>query len=427
MIAPERFNGIVLVLCAMALASPLVEPVPGNGTIPFWLSRTLGVTFALAALVGSRFQRAALVGVAFFMVVVPTVLQVWMRAWTGPATWCHDSVVQFEEALRMVRQGRNPYAEDFSETALPRWRNWTDNPAIHHFVYPPFLLELSIPVEAVSRAVVPSPKGRESIAPGFYDQRMVVLAFFAGLLAVLHVLFKDHPCGVGGAALVALNPWVGPYVVEGRNDVALLFFVAAATLAWNKGSQTLGLLGAGLAVATKTFFLPAVPFLAAVAPGGWVRASAILLGPLVVTSLPFVAADPGAFYDDLFGAPSGTGAHPFEIRGWGGFGFANVVLALGLVGSPQDYFPFFVFQAAAGAPILAFGLRRLARKPSWGAALLVSCAFIFVLLYFGRFIHDNYIGTLLGMAVLGQGLREKEGLRSPGGPGTAVSAEDAAR
>jgi hypothetical protein len=425
MITPERFNGIVLVLCAMALASPLVEPVPGNLTIPFWLSRAAGVSLALAGLVRPRLQRAALAGVAVLLVAVPAALQAWMRAWTGPATWCHDSVVQFEEAIRMVRAGRNPYAEDFSGTALPRWRNWADNPAIHHFVYPPFLLELSIPVEAASRAVVPTPKGRESIAPGFYDQRIVLLAFFAGLLAVLHALLRDHPCGVGLAALVALNPWVGPFVVEGRNDVAPLFFVVAAALAWRKGREKLGLVLAGLAVASKTLFLPAVPFLAVAARAGAVRAGALLLAPLVATSLPFAAADPGAFYDDLLGAPSGGGPHPFEIRGWGGLGFANLVLALGLVSSPRAWFPFSIFQAAAGAPVLVAGLRRLRRQPSWGGALLASSALIFVLLFFGRFIHDNYIGTLLSTAVLGGILREAEGPAAAADP--AVSAGGAAR
>ena len=423
MVTPARFNGIVLVLCAMALASPLVEPVPGNLTLPFWLSRAAGVSVALAALVWPRVQRAALVGVAVLLVFVPTALQIWMRAWTGPATWCHDSVVQFEEAIRMVREGKNPYAEDFTDTALPRWRDWKENPAVHHFVYPPFLLELSLPVEAASRALVPSPRERASIAPGFYDQRLVLLAFFGALLAALHALLKDHPCGVGLAALVALNPWVAPFVVEGRNDVALLFFVAAAVLAWARGRERLGLVLAGAAIATKTFFLPAVPFLAAVARVGWIRAGALLLAPVTATSLPFFAADPGAFLDDLFGAPSGLGPHPFEIRGWGGLGFANLVLALGLVSSPRAWFPFSVFQAAAGLPVLAAGLRRVRRDRSWGGALLASAALIFVLLFFGRFIHDNYIGTLLATAVLGQALREREGPPAGGG----VSAGDAAR
>jgi hypothetical protein len=45
-----------------------------------------------------------------------------------------------------------------------------------------------------------------------------------------------------------------------------------------------------------------------------------------------------------------------------------------------------------------------------------------VLLFFGRFIHDNYIGTLLATAVLGQVLRDREKAAAGG-----VSAGDAAR
>ncbi len=135
-ISAARLNGLLLLLCAMALASPLVEAVPGDSTNLFWLARAIGIAFAVASVVWPRVQGWALGGVACFLVLVPCGLQMHYRAWTGPETFCHDSVVQFEEAIRMVRAKRNPYREDFTETSLARWHDWEHNPALHHLSTP---------------------------------------------------------------------------------------------------------------------------------------------------------------------------------------------------------------------------------------------------------------------------------------------------
>ena len=406
-IPPAKLNGLALLLCAMALASPLVESVPGDSTAAFWTARAIGITFAIAALVWPRAQRWSLWGVTVFMVLAPCCLQMRYRSWTGPETWCHDSVVQFEEAIRMVRAKRNPYTEDFGDTSLARWHDWEKNPAIHHFVYPPMLLYVSVPVEAVSRAVLwKMPANVEKIGDRFYDQRLVVLPFFLGLLGVVWFYLKEHPHRVGITSLTALNPWLAPFVVEGRNDVAMLFWVAAAWIAYETAQARYGHLLLGLAIATKTLLLPMAPFVAFAHRRDWKVCVPLLLAPLLFTSLPFLAADPRAFVDDLVLAPAGLGAHPFEIRGWGGLGFANLVLALHWAKSPDAYFPFSIFQGAAFAACLFFGVRSLRRDGSNANVFRWSALGIFVVLFFGRFIHDNYIGALLSIAVMSQTARE---------------------
>jgi hypothetical protein len=405
-ISAVRLNGLVLLLCAMALASPLVEPLPGKSAPLFWTARAVGVGFAVAAVIWPRCQGWALGGVACFMVLVPCVLQMHYRAWSGPHTWCHDSVLQFEEAIRMVRHKRNPYKEDFSKTALPHWKDWSANPAIHHFVYPPLLLYFSVPVEALSRAVLwKMPAGVESLGARFYDQRIVVLGFFTGLLALFWHYLREHPHRVAVTALVALNPWFGPFVVEGRNDAALLFWVAGAWIAYETGHRRYGHLMLGLAIATKTLLLPMIPFVAIAHRRDWRVCLGLLIAPLAFTSMPYLVADAPAYLGDLFGAAAGLGAHPFEIRGPGGLGFANLVLAMGWVKSPQSYFPFSIFQAAAYAPCLFYGYRSLQKDPGNGNVFLWSAGAVFGVLFFGRFIHDNYIGSLLSIAVISQTAR----------------------
>jgi hypothetical protein len=239
----------------------------------------------------------------------------------------------------------------------------------------------------------------------FYDQRIVILAFFAGLSGVVWYFLKDHPQRVGLASLIVINPWVGPFVVEGRSDVAMLFWVVAAWIAYESSQARYGHLLLGLAIATKTLLLPMIPFVAYAHRRDWRLCLPLLLSPLLFTSLPYLVADPSSFLNDLFGAPAGLGKHPFEIRGPGGLGFANLVLALGWVKSPEAYFPFSIFQAAAYAPCLIYGFRSLKKDPGNGDVFLWSAAGIFGVLFFGRFIHDNYIGALLSIAVISQTAR----------------------
>jgi hypothetical protein len=161
----------------------------------------------------------------------------------------------------------------------------------------------------------------------------------------------------------------------------------------------------GVAIATKTLLLPMLPFVVYAQRRDWKVCVPLLLGPLFVTSLPFLIADPRSFIDDLFLAPAGLGAHPFDIRGWGGLGFANLVLAMNWVDSPKSYFPFGIFQLAAFSACVFFGVRSLRQDGGNEKVFLWSALGIFAALFFGRFIHDNYIGGLLSIAVISQTAR----------------------
>ncbi len=406
-LSPERLGGIVLLFCSMALASPLVEPVPGRTSGLFWLAQAAGLGAALAGLVRPAWQSRAFLAVLLAQVLVPAGLQMHYRAWDGPTGFCHDSVLQFEIALRDLAAGVNPYARDYSATPLARWKGWAENPALHHFVYPPLLLLLSFPLELLCRTFLfRLPGGVAQLGERYYDQRLVLLLCFLGFALLVWRLLRSHPQRIPLASIILLNPWFAPFVIEGRNDVAMLLCVAAAAVAFDKGRGCWADFFLGLAIAIKTLLLPALPFLLLARKEDRLRRSALLLGPLLVTCVPFLALDAGAFLDDVLLAPAGLGTHPFEIRGWGGYGFANLVLALGLVSSPKAWFPFSVFQAAAYGAVLWKGFRALGGTPDWPRSLLWGVAGVFVVLYFGRFIHDNYIGALLSTAAIAWSLSE---------------------
>jgi len=405
-ILASRLNGLVLLLCAMGLASPLVAAAVGTSAPLFWTARAIGMGLAVAAVAWPRVQRWSFWGIVVFMVLVPAVLQMHYRAWTAPHTWCHDSVVQFEEAIRMVRQKQNPYKEDFTRTSLPLWSDWKDNPAVYHFVYPPLLLYVSVPVESACRACLwKMPEKVDKLGDRFYDQRIVVLGFFMGFLGLVWRYLREHPHRVGLTALIVLNPWVGPFVIEGRNDVAMLFWTVAAWMAYENGKSRTGHLLLGVAIATKTLLLPMIPFVATAHRREWPVCVGLLMAPIVVTSMPFLIADPSSFVNDVIGAPAGLGDHPFQIRGPGGLGFANLVMMMHWVKTDQDYFPFGIFQLAAYVPCLIYGFRSLKREPGNGGVFWWSAVSLFAVLFFGRFIHDNYIGSLLSIAVISQTAR----------------------
>ena len=401
-ITPDRVNGLILLLCAMALGSVLVETPGGNGGALFWLIRALAVSGAAVALFVPRLQSWALFGAVAGLVLAPAAFQMWARSHERDSSkFCHDSVIQFEEAARMLRQGRNPYADDFRGTPLDGWRGFHDNPAIHHFVYPPLLLLISTPLEAAGRAA------------GFYDQRILILLLFGGFVALLLRELRDHPHAVGLVSVIALNPFLAPYVVEGRNDVGMLLGVAAAGAAYARGRTSWGDLWVGVAIAAKTLLLPVLPFLL------WARrkelgpVAARSIGPLALTCLPFLVWDAGAFVEDVFLAPAGWGSHPFEMRGWGGYGFANLILVFGV--NPKAAFPFGIFQGLALIPCLRYGFRSLGLDPGWPNVLRWTVVTVFALLFFGRFIHDNYIGSLLSLAGMAALWRDRAHLEPASG------------
>jgi hypothetical protein len=238
-----------------------------------------------------------------------------------------------------------------------------------------------------------------------YDQRVVVLLFFLAYFALLARKLRDHPHGVGIVAIGALNPWFATFVVEGRNDAAMLFWVAASWPLYEAGCRRLGHLFLGLALATKTLLLPILPLVLLAERRERALAAVLLLAPIILTSIPFLVIDAPSFLEDVVGAPGGWGKNPFEMRGWGGFGFANVVLALHLAGK-RDPFPFWIFQLAALAPVLVRAVKSLRVDGSLSNVLLWTAGAAFVMLFFGRFIHDNYIGALLALAAVAYAARE---------------------
>jgi hypothetical protein len=342
-------------------------------------------------------------------VVVQSVLLILLRQATGPASYTHDGgVIQTEEALKYVLAGKNPYVEDYVDTPMAEW-GLDYKTALYHYPYLPWTFLFSAPFYLVSQATL-----------GWYDQRFVYLFLFVITLLLAPRLAQKWADKLGLVMVLGLNPIMGVDVIFGQNDSFVLFWIVLALWLWQcsrkKGEARgwgvlLSGVSLGLACASKptAWFLAPFYFVYLLSGEdislGNLRGLAIsllrrvipLLVTLLVLVLPFAVWNWSALVDDVWGWASGTAEIPYQIRGWG---FANWVLALGLVESRLDYFPFWIPELLTCLPLLLFLLWKQIRTNTLGAMLYGYSALMLVFFYFSRFFNENYLGFILAFVAM---------------------------
>jgi hypothetical protein len=432
---PLAPSGSVLEKFPRVLAPFLRLFLPAEGAVLFspyrWMLVSLLVLFLLVYLVldvvrnlegeglrlpfGLNFGRlvfgiktAILIYIVAVIVILPALQQISRRhSSQRPWEFANDNVVQTEEAIRFVVSGRNPYREDYLRTPMVRFHSDSENRALHHFVYMPSDVLLSIPFYLFSKRFV-----------GWYDQRFVYLLLFVLLLWILPRFAQEEEKKLSLLAIFALNPFVAPFVVEGRNDVFTLFWIVVSVYFLLRQRNALSVVSLAVAGTHKLFALLLLPFY-------WVyllgttrlsrrelfeglrsrkKEIALFLLTVGVILLPFVFWDFGAFIDDVWLYGVGRTFKSMPVEGPTTFGVGTLVLYAGAVKSIDAYFPFWIFQLAAGLPLLVYFLRKQAGTGSMQIAILGYSIVLFVALFFSRFFHDNYLGfvvTLLAWASLG--------------------------
>jgi predicted membrane-bound dolichyl-phosphate-mannose-protein mannosyltransferase len=213
----------------------------------------------------------------------------------------------------------------------------------------------------------------------------------------------DHRIAL--TALVGLNPQLFPFVIEGRNDFFVLFFLFAGVAFLQRDRRTLGSLAIAVAAASKLHAMFLLPFLAV-----WLIASrkprtlgeaARALVPalpavafLAATFGPFLVNDWNAFYDDVVRYNAGGAAWTYPISG---MGFSALLLWLGLIPYRQADFPFAALELAVATPIAIITLYRLWREPTVARLLAGYALTLLAFLFFGRYFQGNYLGYILAV------------------------------
>jgi len=342
-------------------------------------------------------------------VVAQSVLLILLRQATGPASYTHDGgVIQTEEALKYVLAGKNPYVEDYVNTPMAEW-GLDYKTALYHYPYLPWTFLFSVPFYLVSQAVL-----------GWYDQRFVYLLLFVITLFLAPRLTQKRADKLGLVMILGLNPIMGIDVIFGQNDSFVLFWIVLALWLLQRSKEkgedkkwglVLSVISFGLACASKSTAWFLVPFYFLYLLRGKdislgnLRALAIpllrrvipFIVVLTVLVLPFAVWDWGALLDDVWGWASGVAEVPYQIRGWG---FANLVLGLGLVESKLDYFPFWILELLTCLPLLLFLLWKQVRTNTLEVVLYGYSVLILVFFYFSRFLNENYLGFILAFVAL---------------------------
>lgn len=351
-------------------------------------------------------------------VIAPAINWIASRHYAGPSTYAHDGgVVQTEEAVKFLLKGENPYSVTYEKTPVMGSVNpviWErhgvkENPIIHHFPYPPMTFVSALPFLALSEAFI-----------GWYDQRFVYLALFIATLLLIYKIPEEPSAKLSIIIAVSLNPFFVSGVREGMNDILLLFWVTLMLFFLQRGKTVLASLALSLACGSKQMAWVMVPFFF-VYLYCWNSSSGktdiwkffssreviAFIAAAIVVFLPFLIWDAHAFIEDLLSFHAGTTQHPYPLRGETGYGFANLILHLGMVKSTASYFPFTIFQILFTLPLLGVSLYQQTRENSLNRMLVGYTVTLFVFLFFGRYFAANYIGFVVSMLTVSFFIKER--------------------
>ena len=361
----------------------------------------LALAYLVAGLNAARpVVRSALIGAgALALVVAPTIAFIAMGAVTGRPYGQDGGVVQLPLAIDKILAGESPYGADYSTTILGRqarvsdfWSERGGNPILHHHAYLPGTHLLMLPFHLLGRAV------------GWFDPRFVTLLALAGAALLATRLVQGPERQLVAAAAVLLNPLVYWQQIFGANDVLivalLLGALALAEARWSTAAAAV----LGLACATKQLAWPFAPFvlLHLSGAGSWrdllgparrrlLIAVAVGAAVFAAVVLPVAALDFRAFWGDIVVYNAGLpGGDNYPLGGTPGFGFANLIIYSGAVGSLRDHVSFAPLYVML-VPIGLLLAHRQLRAPTAAAALLSGGTALLLSLYFSRVVHPNYL------------------------------------
>ncbi|MBI2613519.1 MAG: DUF2029 domain-containing protein [Candidatus Levybacteria bacterium] len=321
------------------------------------------------------------IGSAIFSAIV-------VRHRTHPVYMIHDIIIQQEAAVRFLLHGRNPYAATYFDTPLAVW-NYSDkdtNPAIYHFVMQPFYLIFAIPFYLVSNRLF-----------GFFDGRMPLFFLFFAMLFLAGKLIKDKSKRLLFIILLAFNPAMLGYTLEGRSDIFMFAFLFLGFYLMQAKKHFLAGIPIALSFAVKQSVWPLLPFYIAFLffKNKNIRKTLKDLSPFIITFtaiiLPFFLWDSKAFLDSTVFYLSGNIAHGYPISG---YGLGMILSQMGIIKDANQYYPFQIWQIAVGIPLAIILIRNLKNNLTVNRLILVYGIFLFVFWYFSRYVNNSHLGYL---------------------------------
>ncbi len=342
---------------------------------------------------------ALAVGVALALLLPSTLLQIGLRDATEPWFFTNDSTFQIDLAGDLVLHGENPYGHDYRFSGMERFYSFDGEaserirerevPLVHYAYFPGTAISA-----AGWQAVVPAP---------FDDYRLfVLLATLAGFFAVL--AFRGPLAWrLALGAVVVANPIAVRSAWFGQNDAPALTLTILAFALATRSRFRWAAVALAAAVLFKQFAVVAIPFLALMAAKQGVdrrelaRDGAIFAAVIAVACLPFVLADPTAFWEDTVEFGAGT----YKIVG---YGLSAMLVRAGILADRDGAYPFALIAILTWLPLTAYLLYTVNRvRQLWPAAAAFAIS-ILVLLFIGRTFNNYYLvwpltGAIIAAAV----------------------------
>jgi hypothetical protein len=359
------------------------------------LAGLLVLVAAAAALAGRLPRRGTVTALAAAVVValvVPAVvLQVALREATAPWFYVNDSTYEIELAGQLVLHGHNPYGHDYARSGLERFYSLDGTPppanatpplALRHFAYFP-----GTALTAAAWSGLPSP---------FDDYRVLVALATLALLPAARAFRGPFGVRVALGAVLAANPLAVRAVWFGTADALCILLIVLAFALLTRSRYTAGAALLGGAVLTKQFAVVALPFFAAmllVRHAPLRRPAVACVGVVACGMLPFLVADPGAFWRDTIS----YGGSTYRIIG---YGLAALLLRAHVLASRTGSYPFLPLVVLVWLPATAWLVRvQMRRRALWvgGVGFAIS---IFLLLFLARVFQTSYLVYPLAGAAL---------------------------
>lgn len=360
-----------------------------------------GLAVALAGAVSLRRREwpawagAALAVMVALMLLLPsTLLQVGLRDATAPWFHTNDSTYQIELAGDLVLDGKNPYGHDYRFSGMERFYTFDGTAsarvrerevALRHYAYFP-----GTALAAAACRLLPRP---------FDDIRLLILLFTLGGFAAAMAFRAPLGWRLAIGVLVAANPIAVRSAWFGQNDAPSITLMVLAFALATRGRWRWAAASLAGAVLLKQFAVVAIPFLALMlVKRGLERAElrrcALVFAAVVAAGvLPFLIADPGAFYDDTVKFGAGT----YKIVG---YGLSAMLVRAGILDDRDGSYPFAVIALLTWLPLTAWLLLQQHRaRELWVGAAGFSIS-ILVLLFIGRTFNNYYlVWPMTGAAV----------------------------
>jgi uncharacterized membrane protein len=171
----------------------------------------------------------------------------------------------------------------------------------------------------------------------------------------------------------------------GQNDApSLLLLVLAFALVTRRRFAWAAAALAG-AVLLKQFAVVGLPFLALMIPRDeWKRAGVAFLGVLAAGVLPFLVADPSAFWDDTVKYGAGT----YRIVG---YGLSAILVRLGVIDDRDGTYPFALLALVTWVPLTIWLLSVQRRtRELWAGAAAFAISILW-LMFIGRTFNNYYL------------------------------------